>query len=190
AVRRDAARRGGGGPGSVTDRDHRVRADRAGRDRGAGQARRDARRRTRQRGRRPARPGQDTRRRAALRQGDDRPVSLRVTRPLCPEDTAMTTRSPFLALVLVLIMLTGLGGALAPAAAQSQMTWAVHVTIAPTWFDPGEHSGIITIMMVLYAMHDALVKPMPGNQMAPSLAASWTMAKDGLSYGFALPHGL
>jgi len=102
----------------------------------------------------------------------------------------MTTRSPFLALVLVLIMLIGLGGVAAPASAQSQMTWAVHVTIAPTWFDPGEHSGIITIMMVLYAMHDALVKPMPGNQMAPSLAESWTMAKDGLSYEFALRKGV
>src|SRR5262247_2516318 len=101
----------------------------------------------------------------------------------------MTTRWPRLALILALILLAALP--LGPAAAaDSQMTWAVHVTIAPTWFDPGEHSGIITIMMVLYAMHDALVKPMPGNQMAPSLAESWTMAKDGLSYEFALRKGV
>jgi hypothetical protein len=25
-----------------------------------------------------------------------------------------------------------------------QMTWAVHVTIAPTWFDPAETPGLIT----------------------------------------------
>ena len=42
-----------------------------------------------------------------------------------------------------------------------QMTWAIHVTIAPTWFDPAETPGIITPFMFLYALHDALVKPMP-----------------------------
>ena len=40
---------------------------------------------------------------------------------------------------------------------------AVHVSLAPTWFDPAETAGIITPFMVLYALHDALVKPMPGN---------------------------
>src|SRR4029434_9695836 len=77
-----------------------------------------------------------------------------------------------------------------PAAAQSQMTWAVHVSLAPTWFDPGEHTGIITLMKVLYAVHDAMVKPMPGNPMAPSLAESWAMAKDRLSYEFVLRKGV
>jgi hypothetical protein len=49
-----------------------------------------------------------------------------------------------------------------------QMTWAVHISIAPTWFDPAETSGIITPFLFLYAMHDALVKPMPDNQMHPA----------------------
>jgi peptide/nickel transport system substrate-binding protein len=40
--------------------------------------------------------------------------------------------------------------------------------------------------MVLYALHDALVKPMPGNPMAPCLAESWTTSKDGLVYEFVL----
>src|SRR5215467_10359647 len=40
--------------------------------------------------------------------------------------------------------------------------------------------------MVLYILHDALVKPMPGNLNAPSLAESWTVSKDGLSYEFVL----
>ncbi|HEV2055650.1 MAG TPA: ABC transporter substrate-binding protein, partial [Methylomirabilota bacterium] len=70
------------------------------------------------------------------------------------------------------------------------MTWAVHVSLAPTWFDPAETPGIITPFMVLYALHDALVKPMPGNAMAPSLAESWTMSKDGLTYEFALRKGV
>src|SRR5918994_5870873 len=67
-----------------------------------------------------------------------------------------------------------------------QMTWAIHVTIAPTWFDPAETTGIITPFMFLYAMHDALVKPMPGNAMALSLATKWSESPDGLAYDFEL----
>lgn len=67
-----------------------------------------------------------------------------------------------------------------------KLTWAVHVTLAPTWFDPAETSGIVTPYMVLYALHDALVKPMPGNTQAPSLAESFSAAADGLSYTFVL----
>ena len=71
-----------------------------------------------------------------------------------------------------------------------QLTWGVHTTLAPTWFDPAETSGIITPFMVLYALHDALVKPMPGNAMTPSLAESWSASKDGLSYEFVLRKGV
>src|SRR5687767_11205387 len=71
-----------------------------------------------------------------------------------------------------------------------QMTWAIHVTIAPTWFDPAETTGIITPFMFLYAMHDALVKSMPGNALAPSLAESWTLSPDGLVYEFVLRRGV
>ena len=80
-------------------------------------------------------------------------------------------------------------GAAPAGAAEGQATWAVHVTLAPTWFDPAETSGIITPFMVLYALHDALIKPMPGNPMTPSLAESWSASKDGLSYEFRLRKG-
>ena len=73
---------------------------------------------------------------------------------------------------------------------QGQLTWAAHVSLAPTWFDPAETSGIITPFMVLYALHDAMVKPMPGQPLAPSLAESWTAAEDGLSYEFVLRKGV
>ena len=60
-----------------------------------------------------------------------------------------------------------------------EMRWALYVTLAPAWFDPGEITGgFLTPFWVLYAMHDALVKPMPGNLMAPSLAESWTVSAD------------
>jgi peptide/nickel transport system substrate-binding protein len=71
-----------------------------------------------------------------------------------------------------------------------QMTWAAHITLAPTWFDPAETPGIGTPFMLLYALHDALVKPMPGNPMAPSLAESWSLSKDGLAYEFVLRQGV
>jgi peptide/nickel transport system substrate-binding protein len=71
-----------------------------------------------------------------------------------------------------------------------QMTWAVHIQIAPTWFDPAETPGIITPFMFMYAMHDALLKPMPDNPMAPSLATEWHESPDGLTYDFALRQGV
>jgi len=76
------------------------------------------------------------------------------------------------------------------AAPEGQLTWAVHVSLAPTWFDPAETPGVITPFMLIYALHDALVKPMPGNGMAPSLAESWTASRDGLAYQFALRKGV
>jgi len=70
------------------------------------------------------------------------------------------------------------------------MTWAIHVTIAPTWFDPAETPGIITPYMFMYALHDALVKPMPDNSMSPSLATHWSESSDGLTYDFELRQGV
>ena len=39
--------------------------------------------------------------------------------------------------------------AAATAAPEGHMTWAVHVSLAPTWFDPAETPGVITPFMVL-----------------------------------------
>ena len=58
------------------------------------------------------------------------------------------------------------------------------------WFDPGEVVGVITPFWVLYALHDALVKPMPGNLMTPSLAESWTVSEDQKVYEFKLREGV
>jgi peptide/nickel transport system substrate-binding protein len=66
------------------------------------------------------------------------------------------------------------------------MAIGVHVTLVSRWLDPGETEALITPFMVLYALHDALVKPMPAGIMTPSLAESWTAAKDGLSYEFII----
>ena len=77
----------------------------------------------------------------------------------------------------------------AAAAVDGQLTWGVHVSLAPVWFDPAEVSGIITPFMVLYALHDAMVKPMPGRSPAPSLAETWTASDDGLAFDFVVREG-
>jgi peptide/nickel transport system substrate-binding protein len=72
---------------------------------------------------------------------------------------------------------------------EGEMRWALYVTLSPLWFDPGEFAGL-TPFWVLYAIHDALVKPMPGNLLTPSLAESWTVSADQLVYEFKLREGL
>ncbi|HTQ33805.1 MAG TPA: ABC transporter substrate-binding protein [Stellaceae bacterium] len=90
-----------------------------------------------------------------------------------------------------LLALAALGVAGVPkiaraAAPAGQLTWGIHVSLTPTWFDPAETLGLITPYMVLYALHDAMVKPMPGKLQAPCLAESWTATADGTSYNFVL----
>jgi len=81
-----------------------------------------------------------------------------------------------------------------PAGAQTkpegEMRWALYVTLAPAWFDPAEVVGVLTPFWVLNAMHDAVVKPMPGNHQTPSLAESWKVSPDGRVYEFKLREGV
>src|SRR5438552_13906466 len=78
----------------------------------------------------------------------------------------------------------------AQAKPEGEMRRAIYVTLAPQWFDPAEVMGQITPFWVLYAMHDELVKPMPGNLMTPSLAESWTVSPDQRTYEFKLREGV
>jgi len=68
------------------------------------------------------------------------------------------------------------------------MAWPV--TISPTWFDPSTAPPQITPFGMLYALHDALIRPLPGQKMGNSLAESWTESPDGLTYEFKLRRGL
>jgi len=104
-------------------------------------------------------------------------------------------RTRSVALGLVLLLLGGAragssGSASAQAKPEGEMRWALYVTLAPAWFDPAEVIGVLTPFWVLYAMHDALVKPMPGNHLTPSLAESWTVSPDQRTYEFKLRQGL
>ncbi len=97
-----------------------------------------------------------------------------------------------LALALLGAALTG---ALSTSAAAQQkpegeMRWALYVTLSSAWVDPAEVVGVLTPFWVMYALHDALVKPMPGNHLTPSLAESWTVSADQTAYEFKLREGL
>src|SRR5467141_3460764 len=95
-------------------------------------------------------------------------------------------------IVIVLLALALLLGVARSAAAapEGTVTWGVHITLASRWLDPAETEGIITPFMVLNALHDALVKPMPAGWNTPSLAESWSQSKDGLTYEFVLRKGV
>jgi peptide/nickel transport system substrate-binding protein len=102
----------------------------------------------------------------------------------------MRSSSSRLLVALLVLVLGGSVAAPVAAAPEGTITWAVHITLASRWLDPAETEGIITPFMVLYALHDALVKPMPGGINTPSLAESWTQSKDGLTYEFVLRKGV
>ena len=78
----------------------------------------------------------------------------------------------------------------AVAAPSGKVTIAWHVTISPSWFDPSTAPPQITPFGMLYAIHDALVRPYPGHKMGPSLAESWQESQDGKTYQFKLRPGL
>jgi peptide/nickel transport system substrate-binding protein len=73
---------------------------------------------------------------------------------------------------------------------EGQLSIAFDTTIAPAYLDPAETPGIATPFTFLYALHDALIKPLPGDDMAPCLAESWRESDDGLTYEFKLREGL
>jgi len=97
----------------------------------------------------------------------------------------ITRNGAVIAFCFAVVLMSALPSRVA-AAPEGQMNFAAHVTLAPRWLDPAETESAITPFMVLYGIHDALVKPMPSGLTTPSLAESWTMSKDNLSYEFLL----
>jgi peptide/nickel transport system substrate-binding protein len=94
------------------------------------------------------------------------------------------------AIVFALLVLAATTSAARAQAPAGELAVSFHVTIAPAWFDPSTAPPQITPFGVLYAVHDALVRPLPGQKMGPSLAQSWSESPDGLTYEFKLRPGL
>ena len=96
-------------------------------------------------------------------------------------------------LVLLLVVTLTLGAihevfAQSTPTGEAVMAWPV--TIAPSWFDPATLPPQITPFGILFALHDAMVRPLPGQKMGLGLAEAWTESSDGLSYEFRLRRGL
>jgi peptide/nickel transport system substrate-binding protein len=100
----------------------------------------------------------------------------------------MSNFSVWLCVLLIGSCLTGPAAAYKP---EGEMRSALYVTISPAWFDPAQVAVTgLNALWFCYALHDALVKPMPGNPMAPSLAEFWTLSEDQQTYEFKLREGL
>jgi peptide/nickel transport system substrate-binding protein len=102
---------------------------------------------------------------------------------------------PIRSIVVVSVLVLFLGGGFAPAAhaqatpaGEAVIAW--HVTIAPSWFDPSTAPAQITPFGILYALHDSVVRPLPGGKTGPSLAEAWSESADGLTYEFRLRRGV
>ena len=99
-------------------------------------------------------------------------------------------RAWMMALVVLTLIVVGVPRAAVgqPRSGEAIVAW--HVTLAPSWFDPSSAPPQITAFGMLYAIHDALLRPLPGQKIGPSLAETWTESADGRVYEFRLRRGL
>src|SRR5215467_12732760 len=89
----------------------------------------------------------------------------------------MAPRRPVRQLTSILcaaVLVLGVGRA--AAAPEGTLTFALHFSPVTRWLDPAEGESTITPYLLLYAIHDGLLKPMRGQGSAPSLAESWSIA--------------
>jgi peptide/nickel transport system substrate-binding protein len=103
--------------------------------------------------------------------------------------TRGSTRRALTLLACALALIAALapaGAGTASAAPEGTLTIAMHFTPVTRWLDPAEGESTITPFLLLYALHDGLLKPMPGVGSGPSLAESWSMSRDMLSADFTL----
>jgi len=88
-------------------------------------------------------------------------------------------------IILFLLGIPWMGYSAPPASYKpaGTMSWGVHFQLAADWVDPATTTRT-TQWVVLYAIHDALLKNMPGELSAPSLTESWNVSPDGKIYEF------
>src|SRR5262249_31719562 len=67
----------------------------------------------------------------------------------------------------LLVSLAVLSVTPASAGPDGQMTLVLNISTAARWFDPSESEALITPFLFYFMIHDALVKPLPGQPMAP-----------------------
>ena len=102
--------------------------------------------------------------------------------------TPELTRRGALAAATALGLFGGSAGSIA-GNSRERLVWGTHISLAPTWLDPAETGAVITPFMMLYAIHDALIKPMPNDPEQLCLAESYAPSEDGLTHEFVLRAG-
>ena len=102
----------------------------------------------------------------------------------------MRARPSFILVVMAIVLVLAIARESGSQPRPGEMVMAWHVTIAPSWFDPSTAPSQITPFGMLYALHDAVLRPLPGKKYAPSLAESYTESPDGLVYEFKLRRGV
>ena len=65
-------------------------------------------------------------------------------------------------IALIVLAVLCVSGTHAAAAPEGTLTIAMHFTPVPRWLDPADGESTITPFFLLYALHDALLKPMSG----------------------------
>src|SRR4029453_11664296 len=93
-------------------------------------------------------------------------------------------------LAVALLTLFTVHGAAAQTGPTGEAPIAWHFPIAPTWLAPSSAPPQVTPFGILYAIHDGLVRPLPGQNLGNSLAESWSESADGLVYEFKLRRGV
>ncbi|HEX2173454.1 MAG TPA: ABC transporter substrate-binding protein, partial [Dehalococcoidia bacterium] len=71
-----------------------------------------------------------------------------------------------------------------------KLTYGLDTSIAPVYFDPLENTQATTPYIYSYLLHDAMLKHLPGQPYAPSLAESYEIAPDFRSATFRLRPGV
>ena len=72
---------------------------------------------------------------------------------------------------------------------KGKATYAWQTSLATAWNDPQDNGALVTPYIFQYILHDAVVKPLPGNVFTPSLAESYEIAPDFRSATFKLRSG-
>jgi peptide/nickel transport system substrate-binding protein len=97
----------------------------------------------------------------------------------------------FLGMILILtgVLLFG-SPPISHAAPQGTLKEVIHWGLSADWLDPGYSTHSTSAFLIMYLIHDALIKPMPDKTYGASLAESWTESPDFRVYEFKLRKGV
>jgi peptide/nickel transport system substrate-binding protein len=73
---------------------------------------------------------------------------------------------------------------------EGSYTYGFNTAFSPAWMDPQEYPAQATPYLVGFAVHDALVRHLPGRPLSPALAEWYEVADDFRSATFRLREGL